>query len=107
MYGRIMLDQGSGYQVYTEKVFLCSSEGEYTPSYDPAKKQFGCLEDSHYLVHRMKVLVSMHAFIDLYLHLNIYIFMWCKANCQMFCTAIIIVTEVVFPRLYGYVIAIL
>lgn len=59
MYGRIMLDQGSGYQVNTEKVFLCSSEGEHTPSYDPAKKQFGCLEDSHHLVHRIKVLVSI------------------------------------------------
>ena len=65
IFGRITLTEGGslgrggmGYVVSAEKIFLCAGMEEYTPSYDPQNKKYGCLADEHYLVHRLKVLVS-------------------------------------------------
>lgn len=67
IYGRITLLEGSGlgrgsmgYALLAEKVYLCTGVGEFVPTYDPLKNKFGCMAQSLYLEHRLKVLVSFY-----------------------------------------------
>lgn len=65
IYGRISLLEArgfgkgrKGYALAAEKVYLCTGVGEFVPTYDPLKNKFGCMAQSLYLEHRLKVLVS-------------------------------------------------
>lgn len=63
IYGRISLLEArglgrgrKGYALAAEKVYLCTGVGEFVPTYDPLKNKFGCMAQSLYLGHRLKVL---------------------------------------------------